>query len=536
MAIPSLAMIPSGYKDGKVYSVLPSNGDGDFTFSRGSNATRVNKDGLIETMPLELGSELITNGGFDTDSDWNKATGITISGGSANFTGVSGQYLNQNINFVSGKVYEITFNVLSGSGALTVFLGGGNNVSPSSYVVGENKIIATGGGSDSIIYLGSAFTGSIDNVSVKEVLSGYDLPRLDYSDSSCPSLLLEPQSTNQIISSENLSDSSWSKTNAVVESNSTISPDGTLSADKLTFNTSGNFGRIVSSTLTFVNSVSFFIKYIDLEYILIFVGTSSNGVYVNIKEGYATSTVLGSGLDITFKKFPNDWLRIEAKGGNNATGLEIYAANSTPTYNPVTLNGSFYLWGCQAETNSYATSYIPTNGTIATRLADVCNDAGTSDTFNDSEGVLMAEISALADDESGRYLSISNVGNYQIRIGFFSGELYVQIRINGSVVYSHSETVILTNNNKISIKYTNNTQKVYINGYLVNSETVSTIFPLGTLTSLRFNNGDLLGGEFYGNTKQIQYYNSALTDSELEELTSWESFLDMAAGQNYTIK
>ena len=73
MAIPSLAMIPSGYKDGKVYSVLPSNGDGDFTFSRGSNATRVNKDGLIETMPLEVSdTELVTNGGFDTDSDWTK--------------------------------------------------------------------------------------------------------------------------------------------------------------------------------------------------------------------------------------------------------------------------------------------------------------------------------------------------------------------------------------------------------------------------------------------------------------------------------
>ena len=82
MAIPSLAMIPSGYKDGKVYSVLPSNGDGDFTFSRGSNATRVNKDGLIETMPLEVSdTELVTNGGFDTDSDWIKAVNWTISGG-----------------------------------------------------------------------------------------------------------------------------------------------------------------------------------------------------------------------------------------------------------------------------------------------------------------------------------------------------------------------------------------------------------------------------------------------------------------------
>ena len=45
---PSIAMIPSGYKDEKVYSVLPTNGDGDFTFARTSTATRVNNNGLIE--------------------------------------------------------------------------------------------------------------------------------------------------------------------------------------------------------------------------------------------------------------------------------------------------------------------------------------------------------------------------------------------------------------------------------------------------------------------------------------------------------
>jgi len=33
-----------------LYSVLPENGDGDFTFARTSTATRVNKDGLIETV------------------------------------------------------------------------------------------------------------------------------------------------------------------------------------------------------------------------------------------------------------------------------------------------------------------------------------------------------------------------------------------------------------------------------------------------------------------------------------------------------
>lgn len=49
MATPILALIPSGYKAEKVYSVLPSNGTGDFTFNRNNGkATRVNKDGLIE--------------------------------------------------------------------------------------------------------------------------------------------------------------------------------------------------------------------------------------------------------------------------------------------------------------------------------------------------------------------------------------------------------------------------------------------------------------------------------------------------------
>ena len=32
----SLALIPSGVKDGKVFSIKPTDGSGDFTFSRGT--------------------------------------------------------------------------------------------------------------------------------------------------------------------------------------------------------------------------------------------------------------------------------------------------------------------------------------------------------------------------------------------------------------------------------------------------------------------------------------------------------------------
>ena len=102
---PSIAMIPSGYKTGKLYSVLPTNGDGDFTTTRNTVATRVNKDGFIE---------------------------------------------------------EVAANV----------------------------------------------------------------PRLDYSDGTCPSLLLEGTATNLITYSEDFSQ--WSASNLTVIDNNTISPSGNL--------------------------------------------------------------------------------------------------------------------------------------------------------------------------------------------------------------------------------------------------------------------------------------------------------------------
>ena len=54
MATPSVAMIPTGFKQGKLYSVLPEDGTGDFEFTRASAATRVNEDGLIQTEIISI--------------------------------------------------------------------------------------------------------------------------------------------------------------------------------------------------------------------------------------------------------------------------------------------------------------------------------------------------------------------------------------------------------------------------------------------------------------------------------------------------
>ena len=50
----SLVMVPSGYKEDTVYSVVPSDGSGDLSFTRASNGTRVNSAGLVEDCPWNL--------------------------------------------------------------------------------------------------------------------------------------------------------------------------------------------------------------------------------------------------------------------------------------------------------------------------------------------------------------------------------------------------------------------------------------------------------------------------------------------------
>ena len=68
----SLVLIPSGTKTSKVYSQKPVNGDGDFTFSRSTAATRVNADGNIEKETQNL---LLQSNTFDTT--WVQSSNVT---------------------------------------------------------------------------------------------------------------------------------------------------------------------------------------------------------------------------------------------------------------------------------------------------------------------------------------------------------------------------------------------------------------------------------------------------------------------------
>lgn len=414
----SLVQIPSGTKDGTLYSVLPANGDGDFTHTRASSATRVNKDGLIESV----------------------ASGVPR----------------------------------------------------------------------------------------------LDYPLLDGVVQSCPALLLEPSRTNSFPESNDFS--TWSSNRLDLTSDNLISPDGSQNADKVAqqsgFTSAPNINYAGWTAGTY--TISIFAKKGTWNYL----APSFNGVsYFNLNTG--TIDTEHSNHSASIEYYGNGWYRcVITATVSTTTTAAFYFAEFNNTLTTTDTQGYMYIYGAQIETGSYETSYIPTSGSTVTRNADECNGAGTSAEFNDSEGVLFAEISALANSGGNRRLSINDnvADNDRVLIGFTStdNQIQGQSRTGTSTQAALDHTVPdATIPNKVAMKYKANDFALWINGFEVDTDTNGTA-PAG-LIRLSF---DRTAGanDFYGNTKQLMTFNEALTDSELEQITSWRSFDEMAKGQLYTIE
>jgi hypothetical protein len=225
-------------------------------------------------------------------------------------------------------------------------------------------------------------------------------------------------------------------------------------------------------------------------------------------------------------------------GTLTGTGVnERVSVTFTPTSGTLTCTVSGSVTNAQIENLSYSTSYIPTSGSIVTRSADVANNSGNADLFNDSEGVLYAEIAALADDLTFRNISISDGSNdNEVRITYrnLSNQLNFQVRANDATVIFRNFTVRdITEFTKVAFKYKSGESSVFVNGTEVIIMGQTFTFT-NTLNQLRFESSSS-ADDFYGKTKELSVFKEALTDLELETLTSWVSFTQMANDLEYTI-
>ena len=119
-------------------------------------------------------TELVTNGGFAADTNWTKAAGVTISGGVANYSAVTdSSSLYQNVGATQGKYYAVTYTVTRSAGTIQPQINGTAAGTGTAASGTFTELIYTSGATNgNFIFVASSFTGTIDNVSVKEVPAG----------------------------------------------------------------------------------------------------------------------------------------------------------------------------------------------------------------------------------------------------------------------------------------------------------------------------------------------------------------------------
>ena len=344
---------------------------------------------------------MVTNGDFATDSDWILTTGSNISDGKLNAFESAYTFFARQLNVVTiGKQYKVTFDVdIQGGNGVLVYLSD-SNAFGIIQTSGTHTFYLTADGSQiRFRAYDQGFIGSIDNVSVKEVTTATNTPRIDYSTGE-KAFLLEPQSTNITPYSEDFTQS-WTPTGLTITSNSIASPSGEINSDKWVEDTSNGAHSIRNNPNIPVTSGNNYTMSIFAK-----AGERTGLRFANAAESNAegrfdlsNGTVTFAGTNTTFvgiEDYGNGWYRciISFTASTTIAQLNLRLMDGSSLSYQGDGTSGLYAWGAQLEQQSYATSYIPTSGASATRNQELCNNA--TPVINSEEGTLYAEISALA--------------------------------------------------------------------------------------------------------------------------------------------
>ncbi len=302
-----------------------------------------------------------------------------------------------------------------------------------------------------------------------------NVPRLDYTNGSCPSILVEPQRTNVLTYSEDFSNANWIKSNSTSVLSNIISPNGGLNAYEVEGldGGAGVFQIITVSTNT-EYTFSFYARRSD----------SSNAYYRVYSNTNATNIVNTTSYYDEINSV--EWKRVSVTfNSGTSTSIRVYVCS---------IIGGAIVWGAQLEAGSYATSYIPTVSSAVTRNADVISKTGISDLIGQTEGTMFVE--HIYNTET-----TNNVGVDDIVIGFSNGTLNNLLLIihYGSGVNSFNNKLRLyirnagadqalidlagttTGTYKIAVAYKNNDVAFYVNGVQVGIDTSVSVPTLSNL-------------------------------------------------------
>tara|TARA_A100001011_G_scaffold170008_1_gene178933 strand:+ start:1952 stop:4843 length:2892 start_codon:yes stop_codon:yes gene_type:complete len=383
----------------------------------------------------------------------------------------------------------------------------------------------------------------------KLVLVGDNVPRFDHDPTTRESkgLLIEESRTNYQPYSVDMSQGA-NNNEVTVENNAAIAPDGTMSASKITGGTNQSTSQRLGWGTQGVNSSthtqwSIWVKSEETSCIVqIYSNTYTIGAsHMNIElaDGTTQGTTPNSTFRFNIKEYPNKWWRISWGGvgnaGGNSGGMYLAVVPSMSSTRAATTGSAhskvWFAWGLQEEvasTAQYSTSYIPTNGSIATRGKDLAEIDGEefTDFFNQDEGTINCAY-WLGDDNSGmRIFQINDSNNSVIDIiaGSGSGSGGYGYVNTGGVAQanggqSSTNANYLNNLHVVTLAYkANDIAGINRNTGVLTTDTSATLD--GAYNRVTFYQGSTGGDQLNGHFQRVQYYPKRLPDNQLKNLNN----------------
>ena len=362
-------------------------------------------------------------------------------------------------------------------------------------------------------------------------------PRIDFLNDSNGALKLEPSRSNLITYSEDFTQGVWTKlTNSTAVANVAISPNGTQNSNEIkAVATSTSVlgiqdGFTVSLGVSY--TISFFAKKGSVRYLQLFHGgaqvTGNPRTNFDLEDGVVT--VSDAGHTSSIEDFGNGWFRCVVELNTLKTSLQTYfnavkdANASRSAISSWSANDNFYLWGAQLEQGSYPTSYIPTQGSIGTRVAESCEQTNINTSIISSSYPFTIYVQSIVIATNPYVISFLNNSSpsQSYSIALSANQVYFGARANGTTENLFSGVTLTDGQTfKAAVTMENATSaKLSVNGIVVSK----TDF---TSQGANVNINDLLLGQLrtVSDTghrlpiKEVKLYNKALTDAELAALT-----------------
>ena len=382
-------------------------------------------------------------------------------------------------------------------------------VTPNGYKAGTLYSIKPTSGAGDMTVVRATTATRVNSAGLIESVAN-NVPRLDYLNASCPSLLVEPQRTNIVLYSEQFNNAAWVSLNVTVTANNAISPDGTQNADKIDYTNNDNY-LITTATNAQTTSytVSCYAKKGTTDIFLFreayYFGSSAkfnltNGTIVTDTTGTAKITSVGNG-----------WYRCSITQAYTSIQTNVFWSCDS------TLNtGSLYLWGAQIEAGSYPTSYIPTTSAAVTRNADVISKTGISSLIGQTEGTVFLD-----------YIWNNNASDVVLMQVIGNNGKFFWFRENGVQFYGNGTTLLFDyspgsatygQRYKLAFVYGQNDFQLYRDGTLLSSITSGTFS--GSFDDIIL--PPISSAPFDGSIKHniITLFSTKLTNAECISLTT----------------